>query len=101
LTSPSKGEHTFLPHRGFIVDVTPQEQKGNIPVIGKFQIITGVGTLMNGRSGGGVVGGVVDAGAMDRGGRRRYDGQRQQQLARGPRHRSRSRRRERRAAPAH
>ena len=40
-----KGEHTFLPYRGSVADVTPQEQWDNIPVIGKLQILTFVGML--------------------------------------------------------
>ena len=40
-----KGEHTFLPYRGYVADVTPQEQWDNIPVIGKLQILTFVGML--------------------------------------------------------
>ena len=40
-----KGEHTTLPYRGFVADVTPQEQWDNIPVIGKLQILTFVGML--------------------------------------------------------
>ena len=41
----AKGEHTFLPYRGYVADVTPQEQWGNIPVIGKAQILTFIGML--------------------------------------------------------
>merc|ERR1712006_31507 len=40
-----KGEHSVLPYRGFVADVTPQEQWDNIPVIGKLQILTFVGML--------------------------------------------------------
>ena len=40
-----KGENTFLPYRGSVADVTPQEQWGNIPVIGKLQILTLIGML--------------------------------------------------------
>ena len=40
-----KGVHTFLPYCGYVADVSPQEQWGNIPVIGKLQILTFVGML--------------------------------------------------------
>merc|ERR1719482_2030357 len=40
-----KGEHTTLPYRGFVADVSPQEQWDNIPLIGKLQILTFVGML--------------------------------------------------------
>ena len=40
-----KGEHTFLPYRGSVADVTPQEQWDNIPVFGKLQILTFIGML--------------------------------------------------------
>ena len=40
-----KGEHTFLPYRGYVADVTPQEQWDNIPVIGKVQMLTFIGML--------------------------------------------------------
>jgi len=40
-----KGEHTFLPYRGYVADVTPQEQWDNIPVIAKLQILTFIGML--------------------------------------------------------
>ena len=50
-----KGEHTFLPYRGYVADVTPQEQWDNIPVIGKLQILTFVGML---ESYGGILGDV-------------------------------------------
>merc|ERR1719164_22464 len=40
-----KGEHTFLPYRGYVENVSPQEQWDNIPVIGKLQILTFVGML--------------------------------------------------------
>ena len=40
-----KGELTFLPYCGYVTDVSPQEQWGNIPVIGKLQILTFVGML--------------------------------------------------------
>ena len=40
-----KGEHSTVPYRGFVADVTPQEQWDNIPVIGKLQILTFVGML--------------------------------------------------------
>ena len=39
------GEHTFLPYRGHVADVTPQEQWDNISVIGKAQILTFIGML--------------------------------------------------------
>ena len=41
----AKGEHTFLPYRGYVADMTPQEQWDNIPVIGKLQILNFVGML--------------------------------------------------------
>ena len=41
----AKGEHKFLLHCGYVADVSPQEQWGNIPVIGKLQILTFVGML--------------------------------------------------------
>ena len=41
----AKGEHTFLPYRGYVADVTPQEQWDNIPVIGKVQMLTFIGML--------------------------------------------------------
>merc|ERR1712036_138732 len=40
-----KGEHSTLPYRGYVADVTPQEQWDNIPVIGKLQILVFVGML--------------------------------------------------------
>ena len=43
-----KGEHKFLlycQYCGYVADVSPQEQWGNIPVIGKLQILTFVGML--------------------------------------------------------
>jgi hypothetical protein len=40
-----KGEHTFLPYRGYVADVTPQEQWDNIPVIAKLQILVFIGML--------------------------------------------------------
>ena len=40
-----KGEHTTLPYRGFVADVTPQEQWDNIPVVGKLQILIAIGML--------------------------------------------------------
>jgi len=40
-----KGEHTFLPYRGYVENVSPQEQWDNIPVIAKLQILTFVGML--------------------------------------------------------
>ena len=40
-----KGKHTFLPYCGYVADVSPQEQWGYIPVIGKLQILTFVGML--------------------------------------------------------
>ena len=41
----AKGEHTLLPYRGYVADVTPQKQWDNIPVIGKLQILNFVGML--------------------------------------------------------
>ena len=40
-----KGEHTYLPYRGYVADVSPQEQWDNIPVIAKLQIFTFIGML--------------------------------------------------------
>ena len=40
-----KGEHKFLLYCGYVADVSPQEQRDNIPVIGKLQILTFVGML--------------------------------------------------------
>mmetsp|Transcript_28453 Transcript_28453/g.85847 ORF Transcript_28453/g.85847 Transcript_28453/m.85847 type:complete len:248 (-) Transcript_28453:98-841(-) len=39
------GEHAVLPYRGFVPDVTPQEQWDNIPLYGKLQILVIVGML--------------------------------------------------------
>jgi len=39
------GEHAILPYRGYVPDVTPQEQWANIPLIGKLQILVLVGAL--------------------------------------------------------
>jgi len=39
------GPHKVLPYRGFVENVSPQEQWDNIPLIGKLQIITFVGML--------------------------------------------------------
>merc|ERR1719502_1224851 len=40
-----KGPHTYLPYRGFVEDVSPQEQWDNIPLYGKLQILVFVGML--------------------------------------------------------
>jgi|UniRef100_A0A7S2DJ63 hypothetical protein len=40
-----KGPHTLDPYRGYIENVSPQEQWDNIPLIAKLQIITLVGML--------------------------------------------------------
>ena len=40
-----KGSHSFLPYRGYVENVSPQEQWDNIPVIAKLQIFTFVGML--------------------------------------------------------
>jgi len=40
-----KGPHTFLPYRGYVENVSPQEQWDNIPLIGKLQILTFIGML--------------------------------------------------------
>ena len=40
-----KGAHSTLPYRGFVENVSPQEQWDNIPVIGKLQILVFVGML--------------------------------------------------------
>ena len=39
------GEHKFLPYRGYVAGVTPQEQWDNIPLIGKLQILIAIGML--------------------------------------------------------
>ena len=44
-TDVVKGEHSFLPYRGYVADVSPQEQWDNIPVIAKLQILTFIGML--------------------------------------------------------
>merc|ERR1719359_1202728 len=40
-----KGERCRVPYRGYVENVSPQEQWDNIPVIGKLQILTFVGML--------------------------------------------------------
>ena len=40
-----RGEHAFAPYRGYIPNVTPQEQWDNIPLIGKLQILVAIGML--------------------------------------------------------
>ena len=40
-----KGEHTYLPYRGYVAGCTPQEQWDNIPLYGKLQIFTLIGML--------------------------------------------------------
>merc|ERR1719183_379730 len=40
-----KGEHSILPYRGYVPDVSPQEQWDNIPLWGKLQIFTLIGML--------------------------------------------------------
>merc|ERR1711990_1416488 len=40
-----KGSHSYLPYRGYVENVSPQEQWDNIPLIGKLQILTFVGML--------------------------------------------------------
>jgi len=40
-----KGEHTFAPYKGYVADVSPQEQWDNIPLWGKLQIFTLIGML--------------------------------------------------------
>eukprot|EP00632_Arachnochrysis_sp_CCMP2950_P009803 CAMPEP_0185720080 /NCGR_PEP_ID=MMETSP1164-20130828/49935_1 /TAXON_ID=1104430 /ORGANISM="Chrysoreinhardia sp, Strain CCMP2950" /LENGTH=280 /DNA_ID=CAMNT_0028387743 /DNA_START=55 /DNA_END=897 /DNA_ORIENTATION=- len=40
-----KGPHPILPYKGYVPDVTPQEQWDNIPLVGKLQILTLVGML--------------------------------------------------------
>ena len=40
-----KGPHLFDPYRGYVPDVTPQEQWQNIPLVGKLQILVFVGML--------------------------------------------------------
>jgi len=39
------GEHKYLPYRGYVAGVTPQEQWDNIPLYGKLQILVLVGML--------------------------------------------------------
>jgi hypothetical protein len=39
------GEHKFLPYRGYVANVSPQEQWDNIPLYGKLQIFTLIGML--------------------------------------------------------
>ena len=39
------GEHKFLPYRGYVAGVTPQEQWDNIPLFGKLQILIAIGML--------------------------------------------------------
>merc|ERR1740123_2207814 len=39
------GEHKYLPYRGYVAGVTPQEQWDNIPLIGKLQILIAIGML--------------------------------------------------------
>ena len=39
------GEHKFLPYRGYVAGVTPQEQWDNIPLYGKLQILVAIGML--------------------------------------------------------
>ena len=39
------GEHTFLPYRGYVAGVTPQEQWDNIPLLAKMQIFIAIGML--------------------------------------------------------
>ena len=40
-----KGAHSTVPYRGYVENVSPQEQWDNIPVIGKLQILVFVGML--------------------------------------------------------
>jgi hypothetical protein len=44
-TDVVKGPHEYLPYRGYVENVSPQEQWDNIPLIGKLQILTFVGML--------------------------------------------------------
>jgi hypothetical protein len=39
------GEHTFAPYRGYVANVSPQEQWANIPLLGKLQIFIAIGML--------------------------------------------------------
>ena len=39
------GEHKFLPYRGYVAASPPQEQRDNIPLIGKLQITIAIGML--------------------------------------------------------
>ena len=40
-----KGPHLLAPYKGYIADVTPQEQWANMPVMAKLQIFTLIGML--------------------------------------------------------
>jgi hypothetical protein len=40
-----KGEHSILPYRNYVADVSPQEQWDNVPLWGKLQIFTLIGML--------------------------------------------------------
>jgi len=40
-----KGEHGFLPYKGYVAGCTPQEQWDNVPLLGKLQIFTLIGML--------------------------------------------------------
>eukprot|EP00621_Florenciella_sp_RCC1693_P004587 CAMPEP_0182553132 /NCGR_PEP_ID=MMETSP1323-20130603/49327_1 /TAXON_ID=236787 /ORGANISM="Florenciella parvula, Strain RCC1693" /LENGTH=293 /DNA_ID=CAMNT_0024764845 /DNA_START=32 /DNA_END=913 /DNA_ORIENTATION=+ len=44
-TDAVKGPHPILPYKGFVENVSPQEQWDNIPGFGKFQILVLIGML--------------------------------------------------------
>merc|ERR1712022_37957 len=44
-TDVVKGPHSVLPYRGYVENVSPQEQWDNIPLYGKLQILVFVGML--------------------------------------------------------
>ncbi|KAH8047202.1 chlorophyll A-B binding protein [Aureococcus anophagefferens] len=41
----ARREHTFAPYRGYVANVSPQEQWANIPLLGKLQIFIAIGML--------------------------------------------------------
>ena len=53
------GEHKFLPYRGYVAGVTPQEQWDNIPLYGKLQIFGLIGMLESYGEGAGAPDGYV------------------------------------------
>ena len=54
-----KGEHTYLPYRGYVAGCTPQEQWDNIPLYGKLQIFGLIGMLESYGEGAGAPDGYV------------------------------------------